>query len=81
MFQSFLGTHRFYGSPSKDEHISPRSLLSVCPFLHTSSQRSQWLPLPLLREVGIRILNYLGDGLILTHSGDLLCAHRDLVLD
>ncbi|XDV46685.1 hypothetical protein PO909_014527 [Leuciscus waleckii] len=33
-----------------------------------------------LREVGIRILNYLDYWLILAHSRDLLCEHRDLVL-
>lgn len=33
-----------------------------------------------LREVGIRILNYLDYWLILAHSVDLLCEHRDLVL-
>lgn len=35
----------------------------------------------LLREVGIHILNYLDDWVILVHSQDLLCAHRDLVLE
>ncbi len=33
-----------------------------------------------LRERGIRILNYLGEWLILTQSQDQLCEHRDLVL-
>ncbi|KAI2657741.1 Transposon Ty3-I Gag-Pol polyprotein [Labeo rohita] len=31
-------------------------------------------------ERGIRILNYLDDWLIIAHSRDLLCEHRDLVL-
>ncbi|KAL0152613.1 hypothetical protein M9458_052336 [Cirrhinus mrigala] len=31
-------------------------------------------------ELGIRILNYLDDWLIIAHSRDLLCAHRDRVL-
>ncbi|KAL0157927.1 hypothetical protein M9458_046003, partial [Cirrhinus mrigala] len=34
-----------------------------------------------LRERGIRILNYLDDWLILAHSWDLVCAHRDMVLN
>ncbi|KAL0160093.1 hypothetical protein M9458_043818, partial [Cirrhinus mrigala] len=33
-----------------------------------------------LWEQGIRILNYLDDWLIMAHSRDLLCQHRDLVL-
>ncbi len=33
-----------------------------------------------LREVGIRILNYLDDWLILAQSREQLCGHRDLVL-
>ncbi|KAL0195214.1 hypothetical protein M9458_008786, partial [Cirrhinus mrigala] len=33
-----------------------------------------------LWEMGIRILNYLDDWLIIAHSRDLLCKHRDLVL-
>ncbi len=33
-----------------------------------------------LREVGIRILNYLDDWLILAQSRALLCEHRDMVL-
>ncbi|KAL0177448.1 hypothetical protein M9458_026342, partial [Cirrhinus mrigala] len=31
-----------------------------------------------LREVGIHILNYLDDWLILAHSRDLVCTHRDV---
>ncbi|KAI2655705.1 ORF V: Enzymatic polyprotein [Labeo rohita] len=31
--------------------------------------------------MGIRILNYLDDWLILAHSWDLVCAHRDMVLN
>ncbi|KAL0180328.1 hypothetical protein M9458_025770, partial [Cirrhinus mrigala] len=34
-----------------------------------------------LREVGIRILNYLDDWLILAHSRDIVCTHRDVVLN
>ncbi len=33
-----------------------------------------------LWEKGIRVLNYLEDWLILAHSWDLLCEHRDMVL-
>ncbi|XDV31006.1 hypothetical protein PO909_033783 [Leuciscus waleckii] len=33
-----------------------------------------------MREQGVRILNYLDDWLILAHSRDQLCEHRDLVL-
>ncbi|KAI2655537.1 ORF V: Enzymatic polyprotein [Labeo rohita] len=36
--------------------------------------------LSLLWEMDIRILNYLDDWLIIAHSQDLLCEHRDLVL-
>ncbi|KAL0149969.1 hypothetical protein M9458_054628, partial [Cirrhinus mrigala] len=32
-------------------------------------------------EVGIRILNYLDDWLILAHSQDIVCTHRDVVLN
>ncbi|KAL0148328.1 hypothetical protein M9458_056390, partial [Cirrhinus mrigala] len=34
-----------------------------------------------LREVGIHILNYLDDRLILAHSWDLVCTHRDVVFN
>lgn len=34
----------------------------------------------LLREVGILIFNYRDDWLFLTHSRDVFCAYRDLVL-
>ncbi|MEI4896773.1 reverse transcriptase domain-containing protein, partial [Klebsiella pneumoniae] len=33
-----------------------------------------------LREVGVRILNYLDDWLILAQSREQLCEHRDMVL-
>ncbi|KAL0146713.1 hypothetical protein M9458_058053, partial [Cirrhinus mrigala] len=33
-----------------------------------------------LWRMGIRILNYLNDWLLIAHSRDLLCEHRDLVL-
>ncbi|KAL0150578.1 hypothetical protein M9458_054171 [Cirrhinus mrigala] len=34
-----------------------------------------------LREAGIHILNYLDDWLILAHLRDLVCTHRDMVLN
>ncbi|XP_051569805.1 uncharacterized protein LOC127450090 [Myxocyprinus asiaticus] len=51
--------------------------LSLSPRVFTKVAEAALAP---LREVGIRILNYLDDWLILAHSQDMLCAHRDLVL-
>ncbi|XP_051557284.1 uncharacterized protein LOC127442927 [Myxocyprinus asiaticus] len=51
--------------------------LSLSPRIFTNVAEAALAP---LREVGIRILNYLDDWLILAHSRDMLCAHRDLVL-
>ncbi|KAL0153588.1 hypothetical protein M9458_051068 [Cirrhinus mrigala] len=52
--------------------------LSLSPRVFTKVAEAALAP---LREVGIRILNYLGDWLILAHSWDLVCAHRDVVLN
>ncbi|KAL0187588.1 hypothetical protein M9458_014687, partial [Cirrhinus mrigala] len=52
--------------------------LSLSPRVFTKVTEAALAP---LREVGIRILNYLDDWLILAHSWDLVCAHRDVVLN
>ncbi|KAL0199156.1 hypothetical protein M9458_007696, partial [Cirrhinus mrigala] len=52
--------------------------LSLSPRVFTKVAEAALAP---LREVGIRILNYLDDWLILAHSRDLVCAHRDVVLN
>ncbi len=51
--------------------------LSLSPRIFTKIAEAALAP---LREVGIRILNYLDDWLILAHSRELVCAHRDMVL-
>ncbi|KAL0179860.1 hypothetical protein M9458_025302, partial [Cirrhinus mrigala] len=50
--------------------------VAVSPHLHESHGACH-VP---MREQGIRILNYPDDWLILEHSRDQLCKHRDLVL-
>ncbi|KAL0152766.1 hypothetical protein M9458_052489 [Cirrhinus mrigala] len=52
--------------------------LSLSPRVFTKVAEAALSP---LRERGIRILNYLDDWLILAHSWDLVCAHRDMVLN
>ncbi|KAI2650818.1 Transposon Ty3-G Gag-Pol polyprotein [Labeo rohita] len=52
--------------------------LSLSPRVFTKVAEAAISP---LREMGIRILNYLNDWLILAHSWDLVCAHRDMVLN
>ncbi|KAL0185568.1 hypothetical protein M9458_017238, partial [Cirrhinus mrigala] len=52
--------------------------LSLLPRVFTKVAEAALAP---LREVGIRILNYLNDWLILAHLRDLLCTHRDVVLN
>ncbi|KAI2651068.1 ORF V: Enzymatic polyprotein [Labeo rohita] len=52
--------------------------LSLSPRVFTKVAEAALSP---LREMGIRILNYLDDWLILAHSWDLVCAHRDMVLN
>ncbi|CAM4601347.1 unnamed protein product [Leuciscus chuanchicus] len=51
--------------------------LSLSPCVFTKVVEAA---LALLREVGICTLNYFDDWLILAHTRDLLCEHRDLVL-
>ncbi len=51
--------------------------LSLLPHVFTKVVEAALVP---LRELGVRILNYLDDWLILTLSQDQLCEHRDLVL-
>ncbi|KAL0179664.1 hypothetical protein M9458_025106, partial [Cirrhinus mrigala] len=52
--------------------------LSLSPRVFTKVAEAALAP---LRVMGIRILNYLDDWLILAHSWDLVCAHRDMVLN
>ncbi|KAL0201385.1 hypothetical protein M9458_004572, partial [Cirrhinus mrigala] len=52
--------------------------LSLSPRVFTKVVKAALAP---LREVGIRILNYIDDWLILAHSRDLVCAQRDVVLN
>ncbi|KAL0169213.1 hypothetical protein M9458_033809, partial [Cirrhinus mrigala] len=51
--------------------------LSLSPRVFTKVAEAALSP---LREMGICILDYLDDWLILAHSWDLVCAHRDMVL-
>ncbi|KAI2652499.1 ORF V: Enzymatic polyprotein [Labeo rohita] len=51
--------------------------LSLSPRVFTKVAEGALTP---LWRKGIRILNYLDDWLIIAHSRDLLCEHRDLVL-
>ncbi len=51
--------------------------LSLSPRVFTKVVEGALAP---LREVGVRILNYLDDWLILAQSREQLCDHRDLVL-
>jgi hypothetical protein len=52
--------------------------LSLSPRVFTKVAEAALAP---LRGAGIRILNYLDDWLILAPSQELLCAHRDQVLE
>ncbi len=63
-FRSFRDTDRFFG-------------LSLSPRVFTKVVEGA---LTLLQEVGVRILNYLDDWLILAQSREQLGDHRDLVL-
>ena len=51
--------------------------LALSPRVFTKVAEGALAP---LREQGVRILNYLDDWLILAHSRERLCEHRDLVL-
>ncbi|KAI2664149.1 ORF V: Enzymatic polyprotein [Labeo rohita] len=51
--------------------------LSLSPRVFTKVTEAALSP---LWRMGIRILNYLDDWLLIAHSRDLLCKHRDLVL-
>ncbi|XDV35093.1 hypothetical protein PO909_005124 [Leuciscus waleckii] len=51
--------------------------LALSPRVFTKVAEAAIVP---MREHGIRILNYLDDWLIIAHSRDLLCEHRDMVL-
>ncbi len=80
MFRSFCDTDRSYGLHSRVRLGSTGSSSSGSPCLPVPLQRSQRAPLPPLREVGIRVPNYLDDWPILAPSREQLCDHRDLVL-
>ncbi|CAM4571143.1 unnamed protein product [Leuciscus chuanchicus] len=51
--------------------------LALSPRVFTKVAEAATVP---MREQGVRILNYLDDWLILAHSRDVLCDHRDMVL-
>ncbi len=80
MFRSFCDTDRSYGLRSRVRHGSTGSSSSGSPCLPVPLLRSQRAPLPPLREVGVRVPNYLDDWPILAQSREQLCNHRDLVL-
>ncbi|KAL0191697.1 hypothetical protein M9458_014395, partial [Cirrhinus mrigala] len=71
MSRFFQDTGRTYGLPLKVGRINTRFFPSASP-CHPAS---------LQRKVGIRILNYLDNWLILAHSRDLVYTHRDVVLN
>ncbi|KAL0173928.1 hypothetical protein M9458_029896, partial [Cirrhinus mrigala] len=52
--------------------------LSLSPRVFTKVAEAALAP---LRELAIRILNYVDDWLILAHAWDLVCVHRDVVLN
>ncbi len=76
MFRSFRDTDRFYGLRSKVGYGSTGSSPSGSPRVFTKVVEGALTP---LREVGVRILNYLDDWLILAQSREQLGDHRDLV--
>ncbi|KAL0146634.1 hypothetical protein M9458_057974 [Cirrhinus mrigala] len=51
--------------------------LSLSPRVFTKVAEAALSP---LWQMGVRILNYLDDWLLIAHSRDVLCEHRDLVL-
>ncbi len=80
MFRSFCDTDRSYGFSFECRAWQYRVLpfgLSLSPRVFTKVVEGA---LTLLREVGVRILNYLDDWLILAQSREQLGNHRDLVL-
>ncbi len=77
MFRSFPNTDRSYGLRSRVGHGSTGSSLRLLSRVFTKVVEGALAP---LREVGVRILNYLDDWLILAQSRGQLCGHRDLVL-
>ncbi|KAI2654497.1 ORF V: Enzymatic polyprotein [Labeo rohita] len=52
--------------------------LSLSPLIFTKIAEAALTP---LREMGIRVCNYLDDWLILAHSLELVCMHREVVLN
>ncbi len=74
MSRFFLSTGHFSTLCLRHRHISTRSFPSG---LFTKVAAVAFDP---MREHGIRNLNYLDGWLILTHSRDQLCEHRDMVL-
>ncbi|KAI7801460.1 reverse transcriptase/ribonuclease H/putative methyltransferase, partial [Triplophysa rosa] len=78
-YVSILHRHRpFLRFSFEGRALQYRSSPLVCPCLHVSSRRSRKPPsFPSGKEV---CGYYLDDWLILAHSRDLLCTHRDLVL-
>ncbi len=82
-FRSFRDTDRFYGLRSKVGHGSTRSSPSGTPCLPRVFTKVVEGALTPLREVGVRILNYLDDWLILAQSLKVyvavIAAHHDAV--
>lgn len=79
MSRFYLDTNCFFGFTFEGQAYHYK----VLPFglslsLHVFTLVTE-AALALLREVAICILDYLGEWVILVHSRDLLCAHRDLV--
>ncbi len=77
MFRSFCDTDRSYSLRSKVGHGSTGSSPLGSPCVFTKVVEGALTP---LREVGVRILNYLDDWLILAQSREQLGDPRDLVL-
>ncbi|KAI2662274.1 Protein P [Labeo rohita] len=77
MSRFYLDSNPFYGLPLRVERINTRSsyLACSCP----PAEIAEGALNPLWRK-GVHILNYLDDWLIIAHSRDVLCEHRDLVL-
>ncbi|KAI2648645.1 ORF V: Enzymatic polyprotein [Labeo rohita] len=80
MSRSCLDTDCFFSLPSRVEHISTKSSPLACPCPPRFFTKLTEGALAPLWSQGICILNYLDNWLIIAHSRDLLCQHRDLVL-
>ncbi|XDV20056.1 hypothetical protein PO909_025438 [Leuciscus waleckii] len=70
------GTSLYRRKPAYQYAVLPFGL-ALSPRVFTKVVEAALVP---LREHGVRILNYLDDWLILAHSRDQVCEHRDLLL-